>query len=240
MYELLLGDSIDKMKTLPDGSIDLICVDLPYGTTNNKWDIIIPFEPMWQEFRRVGKEDCAMVFTAAQPFTSLLVSSNLADFKYDLVWEKTIASGQMNVAHRPMRAHEDILIFYRKKPVYNEQREPGTPYSIKRKANYANETYNKQKESSKENDGFRHARSVIKISNPRIKGGHPTQKPVALIECLINAYSNPGDTVLDCCMGSGTTGEACALTDRKFVGIEIDKTYFNKAKERIEKAYANA
>lgn len=237
-FLLFLGDAIENMKCLDEDSIDLICVDLPYGISKKKWDAVIPFKPMWEEFNRITKENGAMVFTATQPFTTSLIASNIDNFRYDIIWHKTVCSGQMNVNKMPMRAHEHILVFYRKLPTYNEQITEGNPYEIKRKAEYREDNvYNKQKPNSKVNDGFRHAQSVIKISNPRIKGGHPTQKPLKLMEHIIKTYSNENDVVLDCAMGSGTTGVACANLNRKFVGIELDETYFYSAYERIDKAY---
>ena len=233
--KLYNGDAIEGMKLLPSNSIDLICVDLPYGTTQNKWDVIIPLDDMWKEFNRVKTERGIIALTAAQPFTSILVASNLKQFKYDLVWEKSISSNQLNVKKQPLRSHESVLIFYDKPGTYNEQRTEGKPYKINRKSVRNGGCYGDQVSSSKDNDGFRHARSVIKIANPRIKGGHPTEKPVALMEYLIKCYSNEGDTVLDCCMGSGSTGEAAKTWNRKFIGIELNGGYFKKAKRRLEK-----
>lgn len=230
---LVLGDCLEQMKHIPDGSIDLIATDLPYGTTQNKWDIIIPFEPLWFQYKRILKSTGSVILTATQPFTSQLVTSNMALFKYDLVWEKTIASGQLNVRRQPLRTHESILIFGRGRGTYNEQCTEGKPYFIKRKVTFKGEGYGRQADSSKTNTGFRHAKSVITISNPRNKDGHPTQKPIALMEYIIKCYSNPNDVVLDSCMGSGTTGVAAKLLDRNFIGIELDESYFTTAKNRI-------
>lgn len=236
-YELWQGECIGLMSNIPNQSIDLICVDLPYGVTQNKWDSIIPLDKMWEQFNRIIKENGAIILTATQPFTSILVMSNLKDFKYDIIWEKTISSGQLNVGHQPLRNHESILVFYKKKPTYNEQKTLGDPYSINRKADYKENNYNEQKASSKNNTGYRHAKSVIKISNPRIKGGHPTQKPQELMEHLIKTYSNEGDLVFDCCMGAGTTGAAAGVLNRKFLGIELDSIFFDISKNRINEAY---
>lgn len=225
------------MARLPDECVDLIAADLPYGVTRNLWDVPLPLEQMWFQFHRVTKPAAAIVLTATQPFAAELVMSNRENFRYDIVWEKTIASGQLNVNRQPLRVHENILIFYRKRPTYNEARTEGEPYSINRTPVNRENSYNSQKSSQKINTGFRHARSVIKISNPRIKGGHPTQKPVELLQYVVNIYSNPNDVVLDCCMGSGTTGEACALLSRRFIGIELDERWYRVAKERIAMAY---
>lgn len=235
--QLINGECLEEMFSLPKNTIDLILVDLPYGTTKNKWDVIIPFVDMWLAFEHVLKEEGRVVLTAAQPFASQLIMSNPSLFKYDLIWEKTLASGQLNVKKMPLRTHEYILIFYKKFNTYNEQKTEGIPYKISRKGDYSEGCYNGQKASIKNNTGYRHAKSVIKVPNPRIKGGHPTQKPLALMVYLINTFSNKGDLVLDCCMGSGTTGEACIATGRRFVGIELDTNYFNVAKDRLSQLY---
>lgn len=235
-YDLIFGDAIENMAKLKEKSIDLILVDLPYGVTNNKWDVIIPFDEMWEQFNRIKKNNAAMVLTATQPFASMLVMSNLKQFKYDVIWEKTICSGQLNVKHRPLRAHEGILVFYDKIPTYNEQKTEGKPYKIKREGNDTENCYCRQKASEKDNEGFRHAKSVVKIPNQRIKGGHPTQKPVALLEMLIKTFSNENDIVLDCCMGSGSTGVAAMNLNRKFIGIEKELNYFDMATLNIQSA----
>ena len=232
--KLINGECLAEMAKLKDHSVHLILVDLPYGTTQNKWDEIIPFDKMWEQFDRIITENGVVVLTATQPFTSKLIMSNMKTFKYDLIWEKTISSGQLNVKRQPLRNHESILVFFKKPPTYNEQKTVGEPYKINRKVNYQDGNYGKQTDSSKVNDGFRHAKSVIRISNPRIKGGHPTQKPLELMELLVKMFTNEGETVLDCCMGSGTTGVAANKLDRNFIGIELDEKYFNSAKARIE------
>jgi site-specific DNA-methyltransferase (adenine-specific) len=234
--QLFLGDALEILPTLSSGSVDLICSDLPYGTTQNKWDSVLPLDLMWELFYKVLKPGGQIVLTAAQPFTSLLISSNIKNFKYDVIWEKTISSGQLNVKRQPLRCHETILVFGNKSKAttYNEQKEQGgTPYKITRKKVKNEGCYGDQKPSIKVSDGSRHARSVIKIPNPRIKGGHPTQKPVLLMEYLIKVYSNRGDTVLDPTMGVGSTGVAALKLDRNFIGIEINPNYFNKANIRI-------
>lgn len=232
---LINDDCLNSMRDIVDGSIDLIAIDPPYGTTQNKWDIIIPFEPMWKEFKRIIKKNGVVVITATQPFVSYLITSNIEMFKYDIIWRKTIGSGQLNIKHMPLRVHEHILIFYKHRPTYNEQLTEGDPYEIIRPANYNPGCYGVQSEHNKINEGFRHARSVVDIRNPRIKNGYPTQKPVELMEYIIKTYSNEGDLVLDCCMGSGTTGIACINTGRDFVGIDnYDSNCFNKAVKRIK------
>ena len=234
--DLYKGDCLGVMDDLlkKNVKVDAIICDLPYGTTNNKWDIIIPFDRLWFYYENLIKDNGNIVLTSTEPFTSSLIMSNKKLFRYDIIWEKTISSGQLNVNRQPLRNHENILIFYKKFGTYNEQLLEGEPYSIKRNANYSNDTYNSQKPTELINNGTRRAKSVIKISNPRIKNGHPTQKPVELMEWLIKTYTNEGDIVLDNCMGSGTTGVACKNLNRNFIGIELDEKYFNMAKERIE------
>ncbi len=232
--ELYFDDCIKSLDKIPEKSVNLVLCDLPYGVTQNKWDHIIPPEQLWPKLERIITDNAAIILTATQPFASLLITSNLSMFKYDLIWSKTIASGQLNVKRQPLRTHEHILVFYKKQPTYNEQKTKGEPYSISRKANYANENYGAQKENSKVNDGYRHAKSVLTISNPRIKGGHPTQKPDELLTNLIKTYSNPGDMVLDCCMGSGSTGVAAIGEGRSFIGMENDSTYFDMALGNIK------
>lgn len=232
--KIICGDSIEEMKKIPDNSIDMILCDLPYGTTQNKWDIIIPLNELWKQYERIIKPNGAIVLTAVQIFASQLIMSNPKLFKYDLIWKKTIASGQLNVNHMPLRLHEHILVFYKKQPVYNQQFTEGKPYVIDRKANYKGEGYNKQTDSYKKNTGFRHPTSVLEFSNPRIKGGHPTQKPISLFEYLIKTYTNEGDLILDNTIGSGTTAVACINTKRNFIGIELDKKYCEMAKKRIK------
>ena len=235
--KLYNGDCLEIMKQIQDKSIDMILCDLPYGTTACKWDSIIPFDKLWENYKRIIKDDGIVILTAVQPFTSKLVISNLSWFKYDLIWEKTLSSGQLNIKTQPLRSHEDILIFYKKFHIYNEQKTEGTPYIINRKYKYDKTIYNNQTDSFKVNEGYRHAKSIIRISNPRIQGGHPTQKPLELMEYLIKTYSNENQTVLDNCMGSGTTGVACKLLNRNFIGIELNENYFKMAKERIENTY---
>lgn len=233
--ELLHGDCLHLMKDLPPGSVDLIIADLPYGTTQNKWDAVIPFEDLWPLLYRLRRSArVPVILTATQPFTSACVLSNPKHFKYEVIWEKTVGSCQLNVGHQPLRVHESVLLFYEKVPVYNEQTTQGEPYTIVRGPR-KKEGYGEQKPSSKDNPGYRHARSVIKVPNPRIKGGHPTQKPLALMERLIATYSNEGDTVLDPCFGSGVVLQAASNLNRNSIGIELDKAYFDKVEEQWRK-----
>jgi site-specific DNA-methyltransferase (adenine-specific) len=237
--DLIRGDCLEKMKKIEDKSIDMILADLPYGTTACKWDTIIPFEPLWEQYKRIIKDNGAIVLTASQPFTSALVMSNLDMFRYELIWLKTRPSNVLNANKMFMKYHENILVFYNKLPTYNPQFENGKAYYKKdvgkrKEGNIYGKTGEKL---GKEhfNDGYRHPLTVIKISNDNHNSLHPTQKPVALFEYLIKTYTNEGDTVLDNVMGSGTTGIACKNLNRQFIGIELDENYFNIAKKRIEK-----
>jgi site-specific DNA-methyltransferase (adenine-specific) len=231
-----LGDCLDLMPKLDDNSIDLILADLPYGTTHNKWDSVIPLDKMWQEYERIIKLNGAIVLTAAQPFTAALIMSNPNLFKYEWIWSKTIGSGQLNAKKQPLRTHESVLVFYKNPPIYNPQMTEGKPYHMKRKATYEGPGYNPQKPNETINEGLRLPKSVIQIANPRIKGGHPTQKPLELMEYMIKTYTNEGDIVLDNVLGSGTTAVAAINTNRHFIGFEMDENYYNISKDRIIKA----
>jgi site-specific DNA-methyltransferase (adenine-specific) len=236
---LMLGDCLERMKEIPDGSVDMILTDPPYGTTACKWDSIIPLEPMWEQLKRIIKPNGAIVMTASQPFTAALVMSNPKLFRYDFVWEKPMATGALNANRMPLRAHESVLVFYEKLPTYNPQKTNGKPYRKVIKGEMVGRCYGGTgvaDEFEQINCGTRHPRSVFKISNPNHKALHPTQKPVALMEYLIRTYTNEGETVLDFTMGSGTTGVACVNLNRNFIGIELDEGYFKIAEERIQKA----
>ena len=230
--KLIHGDCLIEMDKLEKCSINCIITDLPYGVSLNKWDTIIDLDKMWKLFEKILCKDGIVILTASGKFVAKLMMSNIKRFKYDLIWEKTVNSGQLNVNKMQLRSHENILIFYNKNKTYNEQKTVGEPYKINRQ-DTTGEGFGKQTGSSKNNEGYRHARSVIKISNPRKKGGHPTQKPVELMEYLIKTYSNENDTILDCCMGCGSTGIAAKKNNRKFIGIEIEKKYFDVAKKDI-------
>jgi site-specific DNA-methyltransferase (adenine-specific) len=235
---LMQGDCLERMKEIPDGSVNLILCDLPYGTTQNKWDSVIPFEPLWEQYKRVTKEDSAIVLTASQPFTSALVMSNPKQFKYDWVWRKPKGTGHLNAKKQPMRDKEDILVFYTRQPTYNPQFVSGTPYKDKAGKDYSSSTsmtgsYGAYTNKREDNDGRRYPKQVLEFGVVERGTVHPTQKPVALMEYLIRTYTNEGDVVLDNCMGSGTTGAACRNLNRKGIMIEMDEVYFNIAKERI-------
>ena len=231
---LMKGDCLERMKEIPDGSVDLILTDPPYGTTACKWDSIIPLELMWGELKRIIKPNGAIVMTASQPFTSMLVMSNLGMFKYELIWEKDKPSDFAVAKFKTMKYHETVLIFTNGRATYNPQMVIGKPNhsvgkGIRRKNN---ESGANTATVSNKTDGLKHPKSVLKI-NRESKPIHPTQKPVALMEYLIKTYSNEDETVLDFTMGSGTTGVACKNLNRKFIGIEKDETYFKIAQDRI-------
>ena len=239
MDKIIQGNCLQSMRTISSASIDMILCDLPYGTTRNKWDSIIPLEKLWEQYLRIIKPNGAIVLTAVQIFASQLIMSQPKLFKYDWIWEKTISSGQLNVNKQPLRRHEHILVFYKKQPTYNQQFTNGTPYSIKRKVTFKGESYSKQSNSQKTNEGYRHPTSILCFSNPRIKNGHPTQKPVNLFEYLIKTYTNEGDIVLDNCIGAGTTAIAAINTNRHFIGIEISKEYCDMANNHIMEVKQN-
>jgi site-specific DNA-methyltransferase (adenine-specific) len=232
--KLINGEAIQELKKIQGNSIDCIVCDLPYGTTNNKWDSIIPLDEMWEQFNRVCKAGANIVLTASQPFTSVLVASNIKQFKYEIIWEKTIGSGQLNINIMPLKKHESILIFRKEggKATYNEELSDGKPYSINRNIG-TEQCYGKQKEHSVINNGTRRETSIWKISNPRIKNGHPTQKPLELMQKLVRVFSNENDIILDCTFGSCSTGKACQLENRNFIGIELNSEYFEKGVEWI-------
>lgn len=238
---LMLGDCLDRMKEIPDGSVDLVLTDPPYGTTACKWDAVIPFEPMWEQVWRVLKPNGAAVFTASQPFTTVLIGSQMGTFRYCLVWDKVNRfTGFYNASRMPLRSHEDIVLFYKEQPVYNPQKRKGVSYTTSRKsASGADFIYGKRRPNAGKSDGSAaHPGSIIseKAQVGRNVSVHPTQKPVALMEYLVRTYTNEGGTVLDFTMGSGTTGVACINTGRNFIGIERDEGYFKIAEKRITEA----
>lgn len=234
--------SDDGFKSLEDNSIDAIITDFPYGVLNkkNKWDKVIDYDLFWKEAYRVCKITAPIISTASMPFTAYLISTNYKDFKYTLVWEKSKASGYMNVKKQPLRAHEDIVVFYRKQCVYNPQMVRGEPY-YRGYPKRETEAYGENKSTLVESkNGLRYPRSVIYFITAEMEGKyHVSQKPIKLMEYLVKTYTNENDTVLDCCMGSGTTGVACLNTGRKFVGFEKEKDFFDKAEKRLNQNISN-
>jgi len=238
MITLYHSDMFNTLGKIEPQSIDLLLTDFPYGTLNksrNEWDRVIDYDEFWYYIKIICKPNAAIISTAAQPFTSVLISTNYAWFKYCLVWEKSKATGYLNAKKQPMRAHEDIVVFYNKQPTYNPQMTVGKPYD-KGTAIRDAEQYGKQTKAVhvKNEEGTRYPRSVLYFKTAEDEGKyHPTQKPIALYEYLIKTYSNEGDTVLDPCMGSGTTGVACMNTGRNFIGIEKEENYYKIAEQRI-------
>jgi len=242
--ELIQGDCLEKMKDIPSGIFDMILCDLPYGTTACKWDAIIPFEPLWEQYKRIIKDNGAIVLTASQPFTSALVMSNPKMFKYCWVWEKNAPAGFAQAKNKPMTKHEDVVVFSlaktghvsqcKNRMVYNPQGIIPFGKEVKNSKSHRGSAFEARKNarSSYVQEFTGYPGSVINIPVER-SGLHPTQKPVALMEYLIKTYTNEGDTVLDNCMGSGTTGVACKRLNRTFTGIEKDPEYFKTAERRI-------
>jgi site-specific DNA-methyltransferase (adenine-specific) len=227
MIRLMEGDCLELMREIPDGSVDMILCDLPYGTTVCKWDSVIPFDALWAQYDRVKKLGAAVVLTASQPFTSALVMSNITAFKYQWVWKKRPVNF-LNAKHQPLRDVEDVLVFYGG-GLYNPQGLIAKK-RVNRRSNSTETVGTHGYENMSEFTNY--PRQTLEVMDGE-RGSHPTQKPVALMEYLIRTYTNEGDTVLDNCMGSGTTGVACMNTGRKFIGIEQDSRYFEIAKKRI-------
>jgi len=233
--ELYLGDCLEILPTL--AKVDAIITDIPYGTTACSWDEVIPFDEMWEQVKRVTG---VFITTASQPFTSKLVMSNLDWFKYEWAWNKNTNTCFVHAKHRPLGAHENILVFGNGKVLYNPQMIPGKPYYRGKVKNDGVETAPTKKGKvviDENKTGLRYPKTVLNIDgNNRLNHKHPTQKPIELYEYLIRTYTNEGDTVLDIAMGSGTTGVACVQTGRNFIGIEIDPKYFEIAEARIAEA----
>lgn len=236
-HNLMLGDCLELMKEIGSGTVDMILCDLPYGTTCCSWDAVIPFEQLWEQYERVIKENGAIVLFAAQPFAAVLATSNLKLFRYEIIWEKPSATGFLNAKKQPLRAHENILVFYKSQPTYNPQKTFGHERKTAKRKDIGSEHYGKQVNIKSYDSTERYPRSVQVFSSDKQKQAlHPTQKPVALCEYLIRTYTNEGETVLDNTMGSGTTGVACVNTGRAFIGIEQEQKYFEIAQERIAQA----
>ena len=240
MINLMQGDCLERMKEIPDGSVDMILTDPPYGTTACKWDCVIPFNLMWEQLKRIIKDDGAILLFGAEPFSSALRTSNIDNYKYDWIWIKEQGTGFANSKKQPLRKHEIISVFYLKPPFYNSYGEKlDKPRIIKRKANSNNKSLTARLSGSGSQDRisvYTHTTKHSILEFNRERGKHPTQKPVALMEYLIKTYTNESQTVLDFTMGSGSTGVACVNTGRNFIGIELDKDYFNIASERIKQS----
>lgn len=225
---LMQGDCLERMKEIPDGSVEMILTDPPYGTTACAWDSIIPLEPMWEQLKRIIKPRGAIVMTASQPFTTTLIASNMKMFKYCWVWKKSKPTGHLNAKKQPLRTYEDVVVFYDNQCIYNPQGIKPTDKVVSR-TNRGN--YGECSKTTRQTV-TNYPRNIIEF--PSVDGVHQTQKPVALMEYLIKTYTNEGETVLDFTMGSGTTGVACVNTGRKFIGIELDENYFRIGVNRIK------
>lgn len=242
---LMLGDCLELMKEIPDGSVDLVLTDPPYGTTQNRWDTPLDLEKMWEQVWRVAKKNAAVLMFSQQPFTSVLGASDIRHLRYEWVWKKPQGTGFLNANRAPLKCHENILVFYRSLPTYNPQKwDSGVPYHSSHAAGSKSSNYGSYKTKDK---GFsrtettttlRFPLDVIEFNNlARNKHvRHPTKKPVDLLEYLVKTYTDEGETVLDFTMGSGSTGVACVNTGRDFIGIELDEGYFEIARRRIEEA----
>lgn len=233
--KLMQGDCLELMEDIPGGSVDMILADLPYGTTACKWDTIIPFEPLWEQYERIIKDNGAIVLFGSEPFSSALRMSNIKHYKYDWVWDKVNRyTGYGNCKYAPLKRYETISVFAKQKITYNPQMTVGKPY--KKTGDYSSKIYGTGKiKKTGENRGTRYPYNILQFKGDNKKNGflHPTQKPVELFEYLIKTYTNEDETVLDNCMGSGTTGVACKNTGRNFIGMELDEEYLKIATERI-------
>lgn len=241
MIDLQQGDCLELMKNIPDKSVDMILCDLPYGATCNDWDKEIDLNKLFSEYERIVKCGGVVALFSQPPFNADLIQANRKHFRYEWIWEKDNSTGFLNVKKMPLKSHENILIFYDKLPTYNPQFTDGKPYC--RNGRCASTNYGKYVEVVTNNlTGKRYPKDIIKFNVPKNLFGkktdklHPTQKPVDLLEYLIKTYTNEGETVLDNCMGSGSTGVACVNTSRNFIGIELDEHYFQVAKDRIANA----
>ena len=233
-YNIINGDCLIEMKNIQDKSIDMILCDLPYGMTKNAWDVVIPFDKLWSEYSRIIKDNGAIVLFGSQPFTSIMITTNLKMFRYCLVWEKNKFSDFLNSKRKPMKTNEDIAVFYKKQPIYNPQYWYSTPYTrwntqtaVDKQSNYGT-----HKENYVQSDGKRLPTTVLKFNRVE-RPQHPTQKPTDLLEWLIKTYTNENDLVLDNCMGVGSTGVSCKNIKRRFLGIELENKYYEIAKKYI-------
>ena len=246
--KLLRGDCLELLKDIPDQSIDMVLCDLPYGVLRKsnpgaKWDSLVDFDKLWEQYKRITKDNAAIILFGSGMFTSRLMQSNKKMWRYNLVWDKVLKGGFLNANRQPLRQHEDICVFYKRLPTYNPQMEKCPPHKRNHtKGNmrnqYVNNCYGEFKNVQTSITDEKYPTSIISIPKEHSIGRfyHPAQKPVALLEYLINTFSNEGDVVLDNCMGSGSTGVACVNTGRNFVGMEIEEKYFDIARKRIEEA----
>ncbi|HHL2777948.1 TPA: site-specific DNA-methyltransferase [Klebsiella aerogenes] len=234
MIRLHNADCFEVFPQIATDTVDLVCADIPYGTTQCRWDSVLDLPLMWEQLYRIVKPSAAIVLFSAQPFTSVLVNSNLRDWRSEWIWEKGNATGFLNAKKQPLRAHENIEVFYRRQPTYNPQFTHGHERRTSKRKTVNSECYGKALTLTKYDSTSRYPRDVQFFSSDKQTGNyHPTQKPLALVQYLIETYSNPGDTVLDFTMGSGTAGVACQQTERNFIGIEKDAAIYRTACERM-------
>lgn len=234
MIRLHNADCFDVFPQIASGTVDLVCADIPYGTTQCRWDSVLDLQVMWDQLYRIAKPNAAIVLFSAQPFTSVLVNSNLRDWRSEWIWEKGNATGFLNAKKQPLRAHENIEVFYRRQPTYNPQFTHGHERRTSKRKTVNSECYGKALTLTKYDSTSRYPRDVQFFSSDKQTGNyHPTQKPLALVQYLIETYSNSGDTVLDFTMGSGTAGVACQQVGRNFIGIEKDADIFRTACQRM-------
>jgi len=242
--EILLGDCLELMKDIPNGSIDMILCDLPYGTTACKWDTIIPFEPLWEQYERIIKPNGAIILTASQPFTTDLIMSKRTLFRYEMIWAKNMPTGAFNANKMPMKAHENVLVFYKSLPTYNPQKTKRTEKELKRFmkepiiTKIENSVYGSFDRTVLGRDAeMKNPNSLLLFDVVNGRNGdkqpHPTQKPVALFEYLIKTYTNECELVLDNCAGSGTTAIACLNTNRQFIVMEKEQKYYDIILKRV-------
>lgn len=234
MVNLQNGDCLELLKAVPENTFDLICADMPYGTTQCKWDTVINLELLWAELERVAKDRAAIVLFAQTPFDKILGCSNLPMLKYEWIWEKGNATGFFNAKKMPLKAHENVLVFYKKLPVYNAQKTTGHKRKTAGRKEIGSEVYGKGIKKTNYDSTERYPRSVQKFSSDKqVVSLHPTQKPLALLEYIVKTYSNKGDHILDFCMGSGTAGVAAVKLGRRFTGMELEEKHYMVAHERI-------
>ena len=234
-------DCLEGMKQIPSGSVDCVICDLPYGTTACAWDSVIPFEPLWEQYKRVTKPNAAIILFGSQPFTTKLIMSNIEWFKYEIIWEKTRGGNSIQLGTRPFKVHENICVFYDKQPTFNEEMWKIADYYVDKRKSLNDHIVKSEHFKDKErlvkrykDNGMRHMQSVLSFESEWNKDMHPTQKPVDLIRYLIRTYSNESDIILDNTIGSGTTAVACIKENRHFIGFELSKEYYDKACRRIK------
>lgn len=250
MIQLLNGDCLELMQTIPDHSVDMVLCDLPYGTTKCRWDISIPFDNLWEQYHRLAKENAAVCLFGVEPFTSRMIMSNILEYRQKLTWLKTRPTNFFNAKKQFMNWTEDVVVFYKRLPTFNPQMRTDGVFSgakvqhtnTKRENGVFQSTGEKEGYIHQSNGGMFYPKTILEysgVNNTNTQHRHPTQKPVALLEYLIRTYTNAGNVVLDNCMGSGSTGVACVNTGRSFIGIELDKGYFETAEKRIQDAQHN-